>query len=418
MPPTSDGESRNEGPGHAYTSYDLNLSLPFAFCLPFKSAANFSFLGLNRDETEPKESNDDVQKYGNSEDASERFAPESEQASNNSNNRFSFAPKRWQNPGESRPPSGKFSAEKWVDFFKNLSWVVPPPPSGNETPQQQPNASASTSPRKQAANRPKPASVSTEGEEERSTFVEGGAGATNGGEDGEAMDVDDDLPATGYNSFGRGGVPRRKEVPPRPMANNDAALNMKELHNVTPFTNTNSGGINDLADIGANLPFQSRPKHPAPGAFKPRDLKCPNPPKRPLAPTLAPASAAGSTQLCLSRQAWDRYVSEMDVYMREWKAFNGRMIAHFSARQEAIETGLSSNWIRAVGDSARLPTDDGADEELVAGTGKGGYGAYLRAVEEDEKVRNHWEFACELHKDCVLYLGVIRDQIRNGVKMI
>ena len=399
--------------------------------------------------------------------------------------RFSFAPKWWQpnfseGPHASAFPStSKFSADKWMDYFKNLSWVSPPVNSsgsgsggsgngsgGGGSPRKQANASASRNPRKQSKTTvtgngrtvPQSASVSTEAEEEQSTFVNGGSNEGSKGEDAEAMDVDDETPAVSTNTVntattgGRGSVPRRKAVP-RSAANINArqdtqdTLNLKELNNVTPFTTTNNGGINDLQDIGATLPFQSQPKGQGEtrggrgGATwsaystRPRNLQCPNPPKRPRIPVPIPALSSTTPNVIgtetkqpttLSRQAWTRYLQEMEVYMREWKAFDRRMLYHFTARQEAVETGLSSNWISAVGDSIRLNDsstvngDDDDDEMLISGTGKGGYKAYLRAIEEDETVRKHWEVACELHKECILQLGIMRNYIKNGngVKLV
>jgi hypothetical protein len=125
----------------------------------------------------------------------------------------------------------------------------------------------------------------------------------------------------------------------------------------------------------------------------------------------------------------------MTTYMREWNQFNRRMLLHFNARQEAVETGLAPRWISAVGDSARLnlnggdgdgnqsgiseDTDRNEDEEtLVPGSGKGGFSAYLRGIEEDTQVRKHWEVACEMHRECILDLGRLREWIRNGGKVM
>ena len=339
---------------------------------------------------------------------------------------------------ESQAPSaGEFSAEQWMDSFKNLSLFTPTP----EPPRQhQANDIPLRGGRwKQGANTrraPQAPTVSTEAEEEYKTVSAG-----DGNENGEAMDLDDGVPAAstdmpGYNSVsnsssGFGSVPRRKKVPKSAaMPNNNHTtttpgkedyFNLKGLRNVSPFTGmngaTNNNGMDDLADIAASLPSQSRATMPIPGtAATPRDPKCPIPPKSPLAPPFEPASA-GSTQLALSWKAWKHYVREMQVYMREWKEFNRRIIAHFSSRQEAVETGLSLNWIDAVGDSTCLPIDgaDGGGDDLIAGTAKGGYQAYLRAIEEDKRDRTHWGDACHKHEECIYQLGALRDRIKNGV---
>lgn len=126
----------------------------------------------------------------------------------------------------------------------------------------------------------------------------------------------------------------------------------------------------------------------------------------------------------------------MGTYMHEWNIFNRRMLLHFNTRQDAIETGLAPGWISAVGDTTRLrmngvdedgngdqngvrddPESTELDEYLVPGSGKGGFSAYLRGIEEDTRVRKHWEVACELHRDCILELGRLREWIRNGGKV-
>lgn len=215
-------------------------------------------------------------------------------------------------------------------------------------------------------------------------------------------------------------------------------FDLDNLRNTAPFTSTNSGGIENLEDVHATLPFESRAKQPATTKrdIRPRDLKLPNPPKRPWAPQPVPAYP-GSQQLALPRDKWNWYVSAMGTYMHEWNAFNRRMLLHFNTRQDAIETGLAPGWISAVGDTTKLRMN-GAEEDgdadkseikedaetlesgdsLVPGSGKGGFSAYLRGIEEDVKVRKHWEVACEMHRECILDLGRLREWIRNGGKVV
>ena len=338
-------------------------------------------------------------------------------------------------------------ADDWVEQFKNMSWAMP-----NDEPQEQ-NRQASRSPKKQsrqgarARTAPKPASVTTEAEEAKTTLndateqqhTQAGAGSE------EAMDIDDDnskppTPAPAPDTATveqNGNIPKRKPVPPSTLnkkagtKSENNIFSMKNLGTTDPFTNTNSNGIDNLQDMQANLPFESRAKTGKSGInnIRPRDLDCPNPPKRPHPPQLQPISA-GSQQLAISRNAWNRYVAEMNTYMREWNDFNGRMLGHFNARQHAVKTGLAPGWISAVGDSARLNLDsqeengqssgdaDREDDILVPDTAKGGYSAYLRGLEEDVKVRKHWDVACEMHQECIMALGQMREWIRNGGKII
>ncbi|XHG07351.1 hypothetical protein AWENTII_010503 [Aspergillus wentii] len=348
----------------------------------------------------------------------------------------------------------KFSADDWVERFKNLSWAVPN--TDGAKPKANPQPSSSRSPKKQTRHTksrsvPQSASVSTEADEAKAT-VDGDSGRDSSkGADGdvEAMDVDDERPAKNLspNSRPKKTPGKRRQSKSRPSSSEDSKgkspkskskpkshlFSMKNLEKTVPFTNTNSGGIDDLQDIEATLPSESRAKNPTTTIrdIRPRELNCPNPPRRPRRPTLIPVSA-GSQQLALPRNAWDRYVAEMNTYMREWNDFNRRFLRHFSARQDAIETGLAPNWINSVGDSARIKIDgqddlddgntkgdgDESDEELVSGSAKGGYSAYLRGLEEDVKVRKHWEVACELHQECIVELGQMREWILNGGKVV
>ena len=334
----------------------------------------------------------------------------------------------------------KFSADDWAKQFQNLSWLMSDlDPSHKRTTGTQPARSPTKQPKSSTKVRsaPQAASVATEAEEAKTTVGREGRQSMNAG-GGEAMDVDED-------SFVKQPVPastkpanddQRPASQPKPATSSDDKskagndfFNFNKLRETDPFTNTNSGGIGNLADILSTLPFESRAKTAKStlGDIRPRELNCPNPPKRPRVPALVPVSA-GSTQQALPRSTWNRYVAEMNTYMREWNDFNRRMLRHFNARQEAIETGLAPGWISAVGDSARIYIDaqdgqagDGATEvadTLVAGTAKGGYSAYLRGLEEDVRVRKHWDVASEMHQECIMQLGQIREWIRNGGKLV
>lgn len=342
--------------------------------------------------------------------------------------------------------STEFKADDWVEQFKNMSWAMP----ANDGSQADSNPQPSRSPRKQprtmakARSDPRTASVATEAEEAASTV--GGGNESHspkpGADGGEAMDIDED---DSINQPPAATTPEQKPKDQSGSTSQKAAsssagnkresstFNLNKLGKTDPFTSTNNGGIDNLQDIGTTLPFESRAKTAKPTVhdIRPRQLDCPNPPKRPRPPSLLPISA-GSQQMALSRSAWNRYVAEMNAYMREWNAFNGRMLEHFNARQYAVKTGLAPGWISAVGDSSKLhldsqngpedsgllETDDEGIDDLVPDSAKGGYSAYLRGLEEDVKVRKHWDVACEMHQECILELGQIRGWIRNGGKII
>ncbi|KAJ5948210.1 hypothetical protein N7466_001225 [Penicillium verhagenii] len=363
----------------------------------------------------------------------------------------------------------KFSADQWSEQLRDLSWNIP---DGEKQ-----RAAAHTpprSPRKQSKagtklrSTPKGATVSSEAEEATET-VNGnfapGESVPNVGEFGEeawagpdieAMDIDMESPhvpkKTSIGATQSSGYPDLSHVaqevpaastkpqPPKAAAGKSNAeariplFDLENLRNIAPFTSTNNGGIENLDDVHATLPFESRAKEQTTTKrdILPRELKLPNPPKRPSVPQIV--MFAPGTQV-LSIDKWKHYVSAMGTYMHDWNVFNSRILLYFRARQEAVETGLSSNWISAVGDSARLKIndDDDADdnnkshshdsfedfeETLVAGSGKGGFNAYLRGIQEDIQVRKHWEVACELHRECILDLGRLREWIHNGGRLV
>ncbi|KAL3467479.1 hypothetical protein BJX64DRAFT_273880 [Aspergillus heterothallicus] len=309
------------------------------------------------------------------------------------------------------------------------------------------NAQRTKSPRKQnrqggARVRPTPqqASVATEAEEAEST-LNGGYGP--GPADGEAMDLDDEMPARATGpTHERPASKQEKTVPVPPTAKarknsksgKDAAntlLNMKGLGGVFPFTSTNSTGLNDLKDISSTLPFESRAKAPKTTAREthPPELNCPNPPRRPEPPLRSPASA-GSKQHAITRIAWERYLVEMNVYVREWDTFNNRMLNHFAARQRSNTTEMALNWIGGVGDSPLLdgdeaPWDSGDESDPVTnGTvnaprpARRGYASYMKAMRQDRRVREHWAVAHERHMECMEKLGEMREWVRGGGKIV
>lgn len=370
----------------------------------------------------------------------------------------------------------KFSADQWNEQLRNLSWNVADankPRQANTPPLRSPKKPAK--PGVKVRSGPQPASVATEAEEIKETI--NGSTPPESAQpppaqaevEPEAMDLDDEVPPvhptasavpgqdstsgsanTSYPDL-NGHATEATSAASKPPASvthttmNGATktearaplFNLDNLRNTAPFTSTNSGGIENLEDVFATLPFESKARQQTTTKrdIRPRELKLPNPPKRPRAPELVPIQP-GSQQFVLPRDKWNYYVSTMGSYMRDWNIFNRRILLHFNTRQEAIETGLSPGWISAVGDTARLRMngndDDAAQDkdqahadpdiidsdELVPDKRTGGYSAYLRGIEEDTQVRKHWEVACELHRECILDLGRLREWIRNGGKVV
>lgn len=319
--------------------------------------------------------------------------------------------------------------------FKNLSDALPT----NDSSQRQPNPQRARSPRKQnrpgvrARPTPQQASVASEAEEAESTVN----GDDKGPEvDGEAMDLDDESPAQNTqaapqkpNDGKETAAPASSKPQPAPKARDQDAgttsFNLKNFGGVFPFTSTNSGGLGDLKDMSSTLPFESRAKVPktTPDETNPRDLKCPNPPKRPEPPQPVQASA-GNKQVAITRAALDRYIAEMNAYVREWNSFDGHMVGHFRARHETNQTEMAPNWLGAVGDSLRLDEDaaqnsgDESDDDNSGSTARRGFTSYKNALVQDEKVMKHWEVARERHLECMLQFGEMRKWIRGGGKIL
>jgi hypothetical protein len=355
----------------------------------------------------------------------------------------------------------KFSADQWFEKVKDISWNAQEADkarSSSNTPPRSPKKQAKTGTKVRST--PQGPSVATEAEEAKETIngITPPEPSQSAAADVEAMDIDEpavpasamptkpsasDSRSTSYPDLAA-HAPQDPSTATKTTQSNSQAestakteartplFNLDNLRNTAPFTSTNSGGIENLEDVHANLPFDSRAKQPktAKRDIKPRALNLPNPPKRPWAPRPTPAFT-GSPNLILPRDKWNWYVSAMGTYMHDWNKFNQRMLLHFNTRQEAIETGLSPKWISAVGDTTRLHLNEIDDEEktektdepdegddLVPGSGKGGFSAYLRGIEEDIQVRKHWDVACELHRECILDLGRLREWIRDGGKVV
>ncbi|KAJ5126689.1 Heat shock protein DnaJ N-terminal [Penicillium atrosanguineum] len=424
---------------------------------------NFDFLGANS--TDPKSPNTQ-----NRPRASTRTDSKPSGASTGSPGLKSFSPGPGHKsqrplPSQQQVPTpfaqAKFSADQWFEKVKDISWNAQEADkarSSSNTPPRSPKKQARSGTKVRST--PQGPSVASEADEAKETIN----GTTppepsrSAPADVEAMDIDEPaMPASAMSAKPPVGDSRSSSYPdlaahatqvPSPATRKAQPTSQTEntpntetrtplfdlgnLRNTAPFTNTNSGGIENLEDVHANLPFDSRAKQATTTKrdIKPRALNLPNPPKRPWAPQPTPAFA-GSQHLTLPRDKWNWYVSAMSTYMHDWNKFNQRMLLHFNTRQAAIETGLSPKWISAVGDTARLQIDGADDDEksetrdepdegddLVPGSGKGGFSAYLRGIEEDVQVRKHWDVACELHRECILDLGRLREWIRNGGKVV
>ncbi|KAF3491247.1 DnaJ domain-containing protein [Arthroderma uncinatum] len=326
-----------------------------------------------------------------------------------------------------------FSTEKLSDTLNDrTSWSIPTTDNSQQNVLFGQNQKVS---KKRAAG-PKPVSISSEAEEEDATFapneVHGDKPVPMGLVD--EMDVDEELPTVNAQNPNPQGMNKPKFPVHQAFATSNKSggktelFSLKKLGLVNPFTSSNSKGIDDLKDLNSSLPFKSEASSDKPSQrpIHPRDLSLPKPPKPPTPPTIVgppPTPRTAMEKASLPQAPWEVYMLQMQAYMREWNSFNRTMLAHFNERQNLVETALAPGWMRAMGDSSRVKlgdADDGGnvgdskEDLLINGKGKAGYSEYLRGIEEDFVVRQHWDVAWERHRSCILDLGRVREWLRSG----
>ena len=306
-----------------------------------------------------------------------------------------------------RPPSpgqAKFPAEEWQQHFKEPNWAFPTPQQSVPSPRirdpKRPKTPRSASTAQKRSGGPMPATVSNGTDDSDDDGPSNGVGGVLGSDlsqsssSGSAMDIDPTFTPTSdpKTEQEQRAVNTDTENVPQPISASkpprseihsklDSDLNLGTLKNVAPIAPNNSG-LKDLDDLNTTLPFESRPSnHPA-RPLTPQRLILPNPPKAPLVPGK------------LTQSSFEYYIVYMRAYMVEWNAFNKKMLAHFNTRQEEVEHKLGNDWIGA--------------------TGEEGYAKYMRGVEEDFRVREHWNVSWEKHKGFMEGLGQVRERAVTG----
>lgn len=185
---------------------------------------------------------------------------------------------------------------------------------------------------------------------------------------------------------------------------------MSQLQNT--LAGTSGTGIYGMkSDLASTLPFESQASPNGPstmadmsatrsgrdGLPKSQQFPLPEPPKVPLAPKTLTAGSCGF------------YMAQLAGYMRQWQTFQQSMLAHFVARQPEME---------ALTFPAPGGVVHGEGRELVGQLmaqgprGDQAYATYLVWLQEDERVREHWEISCEKHLAAVKELG----RVKAGMK--
>lgn len=306
-----------------------------------------------------------------------------------------FAPVPTKSPGGT-----KFSKDQWDQTFKEPSWAFPPPPPiqsprvGNGK-RAKPLRKMSTVNKRPTVPRPAFVSSAVSGEDEGDASNEASSVLGSEGSSGNAMDIDPDLTPPSAPTPQTATKPQaqtytdpithiiRSAVPPLPSRADrntggaDSSLNLGDLKKTAPFVASNSG-LKDLNELKTTLPFPSAASAIPLQSSAPQQLSLPHPPK-------APAIPATVTQ-----SSWDLYLTYIRAYMAEWNLFNHKMLNHFGTRQTEVETKLGKEWIGSVGDE--------------------GYARYMKGVEEDFRVREHWDVSWEKHRECMKGLGRVREK--------
>ena len=321
------------------------------------------------------------------------------------------------NPHMPPPPprtdhNNEYSPDKWAQYFRpgSLNWQPPPPPPAGPTTRGVSKKRAKTPSRrgsktifKRAAVPKQPTVtpvVDDEADDIASSNVE--SASSNASGNGSAMDLDSSSPPSAEKqrpanftdanaSTPRPPIPRRPVAPSQAQSiQQDGQLNLGDLKNVAPFA-PNQQGIKDLNDLNTTLPFDSKASaKPADSPLSPRKLDIPHPPKPPIAPET------------LTQNTWDRYLAATLIYMSDWNIYNTKMLAHFNERQTSVDQTLKPQWLSAVGE----------------GTEKWGFGKYMQGLEEDFRVREHWDVSWERHRECMRAFGAVRGNlIGSSVRM-
>ncbi|KAI9882969.1 MAG: hypothetical protein M1823_005287 [Watsoniomyces obsoletus] len=334
-----------------------------------------------------------------------------------------------------------FKPEFWAEELKQHRWD-PPPPSSRRGPGfgiQPRSATRLKTSRSGGFNGgvgkrstgSKSATVQTPSDESddeatsslhpATTTTTGASSSSGGGSSGDGSAMDIDTPNGGRNETSTGTMnppiidltsttskpaesstshDRPSNVPPLPrrssatVASNGATttsldFNLNSLRQVEPLLQT-AHGLGDMGDLQSTLPFPSQAASTplvsgSMKTYEPQVLELPSPPKAPLHPST----------ISLTQSVWGTYMATMRVYMFEWTTFVDLMLAHFTERQREAKTSLAS-----AGSGSGL-FGDGAKAEAA-------YLRYMQGVEEDVRVRAHWDVAWERHREVMKAFGAVK----------
>ena len=258
----------------------------------------------------------------------------------------------------SKPNGSYFQSQNWQEKFANASHNLfsPQDVTRNISPSKGKGIGGNLRvPRKGSLTRKQNMPKPTKGGSDADS-VPSMSSSTESISSGNAMDIDTKTPPIKNRTASTGHA--------------DAIdhLNMKDLQSTAPFTPSNNSGLGNLNDLGTTLPFDSQASSTLPPeGVNIHKLQLPHPPRPPPEPAT----------FALRSQDWEHYLLFIKGYMAEWNMFSAKMLQHFNARQWAVENDLPKSWLE--------------------GVGEGGLSKYLCWLEEDTRVRQHWEVSIEKH---------------------
>ncbi|KAL9090924.1 MAG: hypothetical protein Q9165_005132 [Trypethelium subeluteriae] len=363
----------------------------------------------------------------------------------------------------SQPGEGRFSAEEWQNQFQEPNWAYPaekPPSPTRATSRSRPSGRKQSTAKAKTPLVPKAAKVSAAVEEEPDSDAKHDSGAASASssslkgaegdgdadgdvdrdgaddQEGDAMDIDEETsasptsqpqeprfvpvnpvrPEVKINAPGNATHTRhashpsslQQNQPPRArkLSGGEALkTNLSDLNAAAPFGTAEGSGLQSVSDLGANLPFESKPStsHPT-KSFTPRAFDLPLPPKPPSIPAGRP-----------TRANWEACLAGMTSYMKDWSFFYKTIVDHFNVRSSMLQqltnsfaapltptvssagTAATSNWLAAAGET----------------TGAPGFDTYLQGLREDERVRQHWNSSCEKHRETLEKFHHLREKVRG-----
>jgi curved DNA-binding protein CbpA len=342
----------------------------------------------------------------------------------------------------SGPGPVKFSSEEWAETLKDAKFFYPNLESSRSTSPQKANAASmrrtkvSGRGRKTSKSdaRPFPPTAGSGGdasdEADHRHKTAPSTAYTGPSMDSDAMDIDSESPVANRSSPRTAKEPRNVHVPPMraewretavptpggkvaagaiPTAVPNAVvpppppkgkktrgsgnINLGDLKNVTPFSSS-AEGLEGMGDLSGTLPFESVPSSHPIKTFQPQHLELPAVPK---APGTLPAS------IRIREDQWRAYVAAMSFYMGTWYQFNDKMLTHFNTRHASARkfgTGYAdqnaTKLLQAMG--------EGSSEEGLA--------SYIAGLEEDVRVRRHWDVACEKHREAVEAFASVKARVK------